>query len=344
MNPMRPTSRRPRRASAGFSLIELMIGVTIGLVLLTVMATVFDRTSGGRSDLDRVSRLVENSRFAVEVIGDDVRHAGFYGTFLPPSDTVFTDTSPCVWNVADLNSLGWQPTLTPPRYPAQLMGWDDPVAGDLALGCLPARVPGTDVVVVRRVSADPIAAAAVDVRNVYVQASQCINDPLLLRVSNLAAQFTLRTAACDAAVIAPIRRYFIRGYYVAGCNECAPSDGIPTLKRVEVIDNAVRVVSLAEGVVNLQVEYAFDTNDDGTPEQYLTSTTAGATPTSLWSNVVAVRLHMLLRSTEGGLTVTSPGVYDLGPLHTAEQCPAGFKCRLVTTTMRLNNVAGRREN
>lgn len=341
---MKSKSVRLRRTNVGVSLIELMIGVTIGLVLLSVMATVFDRTSGGRSDLDRVSRLVENSRFAVEVIGDDIRHAGFYGTFLPPSDTVYTDSSPCVWNVADLTSLGWQPTPTAPRYPAPLMGWDDPIAGDPALGCLPARLPGTDVIVIRRASSDPIPAAAVDVRNIYVQASQCINDPAPLRVSNDAAQLTLRTAACNPGVIAPIRRYFLRGYYLAGCNECAPSDGIPTLKRIEVVDNAVRVVSLAEGVVNMQVEYAFDTNDDGTPEQYLTSTTAGATPTSRWSNVVAVRLHMLMRSTEGGLTVTSPGVYDLGPAHNAEQCPAGFKCRLVTTTLRLNNVAGRREN
>ena len=97
---MRPTAMRPHRRDGGFSLIKLMIGVTIGLVLLTVLATVFDRTSGGRSDLDRVSRLIENSRFAVDVIGDDMRHAGFYGTFLPPSDTIFTDTSPCTWNRA----------------------------------------------------------------------------------------------------------------------------------------------------------------------------------------------------------------------------------------------------
>ena len=105
----------------------------------------------------------------------------FMERFLPPSDTVFTNTSPCTWNVADLTTLGWQPTPMPPRFPAQLIGWDDPVAGDLALGCLPDRVPGTDVVVVRRVSAETIAAAAVDVRNVYVQASQCINDATLLR-------------------------------------------------------------------------------------------------------------------------------------------------------------------
>ena len=112
---MRPHSMRLRRTHTGFSLIELMIGLTIGLVMLSVLATVFDRTSGGRSDLDRVSRLVENSRFALDVIGDDVRHAGFYGTVLPPSDTVFTNTSPCDWNTADLTSLGWQPTLLPPQ-------------------------------------------------------------------------------------------------------------------------------------------------------------------------------------------------------------------------------------
>src|SRR5918994_1105078 len=156
---MRPITVVPLRRSSGFSLIELMIGVTIGLVLLTVLATVFDRTSGGRSDLDRVSRLIENSRFAVDVIGDDMRHAGFYGTFLPPSDTIFTDTSPCTWNVADIFSLGWQPTAVPPRFPAQLIGWDDPPAGDLALGCLPNRLAGTYVVFVRLASGDPFAAA-----------------------------------------------------------------------------------------------------------------------------------------------------------------------------------------
>src|SRR5688572_12046114 len=182
---MRPIAVVPRRRSSGFSLIELMIGVTIGLLLLTVLATVFDRTSCGRSDLDRVTRPIENSRFAVDVIGDDVRHAGFYGTFLPPSDTIFTDTSPCTWNVADIASLGWQPTAVPPRFPAQLIGWDDPAAGDLALGCLPNRVPGTDVMVVRRVSADPVAVAAVKVRNIYVQASKCINAGPTLNVSNL---------------------------------------------------------------------------------------------------------------------------------------------------------------
>ena len=43
-------------------------------------------------------------------------------------------------------------------------------------------------------------------------------------------------------------------------------DGIRTLKRMEVVDNVYRVVSLAEGVENLQFEYGLDdTGNDGQP-------------------------------------------------------------------------------
>jgi type IV pilus assembly protein PilW len=333
------------RTSAGFSLVELMIAMTIGLALLAVLATVFEQTSSGRSDLERVTRLVENSRFAADILGDDIRHAGFYGTFQPPSDTLFTDASPCDWDVIDVSRLGWQASNTAPRYPSQVQGWDDPGAIVPTLGCLPNRRAGTDVFVVRRASADPVTLAQVTVNNVYVQASQCVNDPAPLRVSNTAAQFTLRTAACDNAIVAPIRRYYVRVYYVADCNVCAPSDGIPTLRRMEVINNAARIVPLAEGVEDLQIEYAFDTNGDGSPDQYLTSTTADTTPTAFWSNVVAMRVHLLIRSTDAAATVTtSPGTYDLGPAHAAETCPNGFKCRLVSSTLRMNNVAGRRES
>jgi type IV pilus assembly protein PilW len=333
---------RPKFAS-GFSLVELMIALTIGLVVLTVLATVFSQTSSGRSDLERVSRLVENSRFAADIIGDDVRHAGFYGTFLPPPDAVYGDPSPCNWNTADVTQLGWQPTASPPRFPAQLQGWDDPGAGVLDLNCLPNRVPGTDVLAVRRASSRPVTQAQATPTNVYVQASQCINDPAFLRVTNVAAQFTLRTAACDVVNLAAIRRYFVRVYYVASCNECAPSDGIRTLKRMEVLDNVYRVVSLAEGVENLQFEYAFDTNNDGSPEQLLT-VTGGVGPTASWANVVAVRMHLLMRSTETGMPAdTTPTLFDLGPGHAGETCPNGARCRLLTTTFRLNNVAGRRE-
>lgn len=341
-----------RKAVSGFSLIELLIAMSIGMVILAVLGTVFSRTSSGRSDLERVTRLVENSRFAAEIIGEDVRHAGFYGALMPPTDVVYDDALPCAWNTADVAALGWRPGDTPPRYPAPLQGWNDPGAGAADLGCLPNRVPGTDVLVVRRVSSMNTPLAGVSNNNVFVQASQCVSDPASVRVSNNSAQFTLRTSIC-AADLALIRRYIVRAYYVASCNDCAGGgDGIPTLKRVENVNSGYQETALAEGVQDLQFEYAFDTGTggmtgppfDGVPDEMSTSNTvAGPTVTS-WANVVGVRMHVLMRSSEPGLTAdTTPTTFDLGPGHTSVACPDRFRCRLLTTTFRLNNVAGRRE-
>jgi type IV pilus assembly protein PilW len=163
----------------------------------------------------------------------------------------------------------------------------------------------------------------------------------------------LRTSAC-AADLALIRRYIVRAYYVASCNVCAgaDADNIPTLKRVENVNSGYQVTALAEGVQDLQFEYAFDTNTngvagtapDGMPEEMSTTNTlAGPTVTS-WANAVGVRMHVLMRSSEPGLTVdTTTTAFDLGPGHAGVTCPDRFRCRLLTTTFRLNNVAGRRE-
>ena len=346
------------RKSSGFSLIEVLIAMTIGLAILAVLGTVFSRTSSGRGDLERVTRLVENSRFAAEIIGEDVRHAGFYGTLMPPSDVVYEDALPCAWSTADVTQLGWRPNDSPPRFPAPIQGWNDPTSAEVDLpdNCLPNRVAGTDVLVIRRVSSMATPLAGVTGTNVYVQASQCVSDPASLRVSKDSADFILRTSTCTAGTLAAIRQYMVRVYYVASCNVCtgAGADNIPTLKRLEIVDNAVprQPVSLAEGVQNLQFEYAFDTGTggaagppfDGAPEELSTSNTLAGGAVTSWANVVGVRMHVLMRSSEPGLTAdTTPTLFDLGPGHANVACPARFRCRLLTSTFRLNNVAGRRE-
>ena len=60
---------------------------------------------------------------------------------------------------------------------------------------------------------------------------------------------------------------------------------------------------------------------------------------------MAIRAHMLVRSTEQSNVIDGQSrQFDLGTGATNQSCPTGFRCRLVTTTFRLNNVAGRRES
>jgi len=61
---------------AGFSLIELMVALTLGLLLSVGMVTLFGATSTTNKVQDALARLQENGRYAVTRINDDLRMAG----------------------------------------------------------------------------------------------------------------------------------------------------------------------------------------------------------------------------------------------------------------------------
>ena len=102
-----PVSPRPLQ---GFSLVELMIAMVIGLVLMAGVITIF---LGGQQTYrmtDELSRIQENTRFAIDRVQQDGRMAGFRGGI------TFTIT-----NHLDQNSPDYDVTLFdgPP-----VIGWE----------------------------------------------------------------------------------------------------------------------------------------------------------------------------------------------------------------------------
>lgn len=73
-----------KTATKGFSLIELLIAMTIGLFLLAGIATSYLSSKKGSVTRDQVSVLEDNGRLALEVISSVVEHAGY----TPPSGTM----------------------------------------------------------------------------------------------------------------------------------------------------------------------------------------------------------------------------------------------------------------
>lgn len=65
-----------KKTQCGFSLIELMVAMAIGLFLVAVIGVLFINSKATYSLQDANSRLQENSRFAVDVLGRHVRMAG----------------------------------------------------------------------------------------------------------------------------------------------------------------------------------------------------------------------------------------------------------------------------
>ena len=75
-------------------------------------------------------------------------------------------------------------------------------------------------------------------------------------------------------------------------------------------------------MINLQFEYGFDTNGDGAPDVFRTDVAAGTAPNSRWENVVAIRAHMLVRSTEQSNVIDGQArQFDLGTAGTPPDPP-----------------------
>ncbi|MCG3144043.1 MAG: hypothetical protein HONDAALG_01434 [Gammaproteobacteria bacterium] len=67
------------RMQLGFSLVELMVAMAIGIFLMFGAVTVFTNSKRTYNENEISSRLQENLRFASEILTHDVRMAGYYG-------------------------------------------------------------------------------------------------------------------------------------------------------------------------------------------------------------------------------------------------------------------------
>lgn len=323
-----------RRAARGFTLIELMIGITLSLFIAAALGTLVVNMSRAHNELDRASRQIENGRYAIDLLAEEIKVAGYYGEVRQAS-AVFTSPDPCNTAIA---TLGWAPNpITVPNALEGRAGTTDVPA------CITSHVPATGILALHRLSVEAVPAASVAGADAYVQLSQCAADPFMppLVISNNAAAFTLQNRSCTS--VNPVRRYLSRMYYVTPCSDCA-RDTIPTLQRMELSGGAMQETALAEGIEEIQFEYGFDTGSDGVPDQFRTSLDGVAgSPMNQWSNVMAVRIWVLSRSSEATLGYTDTKTYQLGAYGTRGPFNDQFKRRAYTTLVRLNNPAGWRE-
>lgn len=360
-----------RRAQQGLSLLELMIAITIGLGLLAALTTVFVNSSRSQNELARASQQIENGRFAIQTLQDDIWHAGFYGRHIAYTTTEPTALpDPCSTNV-DTGTPNPTPLQNALAFPIQ--GYNDPASVPAALTCLPASdfVANNDILIVRRADSRVTPIGSLAATTLYLQSvAEAYNPTNLQAMKPVIAPGNPSTAFTQTSPttgeVGEIRRYHVHIYFVAPCS--APAGGgtsctganddggrpIPTLKRLELSPTgAFQIVPLVEGIEKFQVDYGIDTPltglptgapyaGDGMPDSYVAAPTAAQ-----FSQVVAVRLHLLARANEPSAGYIDTKTYDLGLHGTYEPnaVPADrpYKRHLFTTVVRLQNAAGWRE-
>lgn len=331
-----PTPPR-RRCPHGVTLIEVMIGMTLGMIVSAALLMVFANASSKNANVQRSSSQIENGRFLAELMRDELQLAGYWGE-LVQDGAAFSTPDPC-----ETTPSGF--TAAPLTLPTPVRGY----GAAEALACLTSRnrAAGTDALAVRRVDITTIDPGTLATANLqyHLQSSFCNDDPSAtpLVFDRTAASFTLRARSCGSTNVA--RPYVARTYFVAACNDCSGSgDGIPTLKRLDLVGNQLVETALVEGIEAMRIEYGFDSDNDGNVDSWRTAA-ATSGPESLWENVMALRVHYIVRSLErvSGGSTSGAQSFVLGGVGTISSTNDGYSRRAYSLTVRLINPSGARE-
>ncbi len=272
----------------GLSLIELMVAMTLGLMLLAGLAVVFANSSQSQRELQRSAQQIENGRYAMDAITQDIHLAGYYGRYSAYPDVALLPPfpDPCITgNAAALKSALAYPVQ---GYvaPNQTSRPDLSATTCGAAALLPAAnlYPGSDILVIRRAATTPLAIGANAALNeVYLQSGPAsadiqfgTNNPitsLSQADGTTAATITQKNGNAES-----IRKYHVHIYFVAPCSVpagtsipctgAAGEDTIPTLKRLELSVSGgptppagtltFNVVPIAEGIEAFKIEYGID--------------------------------------------------------------------------------------
>jgi len=85
-----------KRPSPGLSLIELMVAIALGLILVAVIVQIYIGSKTTYNKQEDLSRLQENGRVALEIIGRAGRVVGFKSNPGTPTNQIFPAATPAI--------------------------------------------------------------------------------------------------------------------------------------------------------------------------------------------------------------------------------------------------------
>jgi len=382
-----------RLCQSGFTLVELMIAMLIGVFMVLALITLLINVNRSNQEMNKSSAIVENGRFSLQLLGADVSHAGFWAGYIPafddlsgasaPADVPAAVPDPCkpfaTWTAQDhINMVGIAvhgyeiaATVPSPTLPVCANIVTNPKAS-------------TDVLVVRHadtcVPGDPDSPECQDlaVGKLYFQTNRCgTASPFTLAVATSTVMSTANFPGLkrNCTTVEEVRRFVSTLYYVRNY-AVTVGDGIPTLMRsdFDISGGTLQhkaAEAVIEGVEGFRVEYGIDSKSrsgadadhsstivwldaakttptnrgDGVPDgAYVRCTTATPCTVAQLMNVVAVKIYVLVRSSDSAASAgyRDTKTYNLGST-TLGPFNDGYKRHVFSQTMRLMNVASRRE-
>ena len=393
-----------RAHERGLSLIELMVALTLSLIIVAALAELYVNISRTNQEMAKTNSQIENARFAIQFLQNDIVHAGYWGSFVPEFDDLTTINIPGdVPNQVPAPCLAYASWAGTAGYIDSLIGIPVQPYSAVPAGCtgvVANRVAGTDVLVVRHASTCVPGEANCEAdiaNNLYFQASNCeveIDAGLIYTLDTVAGNFNRYERDCDGASGSPptftsgtvaVKRKFIQTIYYIRDFANTAGDGVPTLVRSQFGLNAagtavehLPVEAMVQGIEDFRVEVGIDSigdipsdvsitpgvdytqgvrwddpdnlkaptnRGDGIPDGAFVHCGNTSCTAAQLTDTVAVKLWVLARTDQATAGYTDTKIYSMGsnPVVTPGPFNDSFKRHVFSTTVRINNVAGRRE-
>ena len=346
-------------APRGMTLVELMVGLAIGLFLTAVVSTMY---LGSRSTFvaqDAGSRLQENGRFAMDTMATDLRMSGFRGcssvqptgervtplavatvdnTLATPTALLYNFGQP-IWGARNSGG-GWSPALTAPAN-----GLGALAAGDILVVRRPVGVAWALVAeMADRGAALTVTPNAAFLRGDLLMVADCAGASMLQAtnvgpgaagsiqhltgaagvVPGVSTPTLARTYANDARVW----RMQTHIYYLADSARRTGETAL-WLYVSPTYDGEAQTSELVTGVERMAVTYGVDNDGLDGAGNLSANRFLDASLVPDWSRVVSARVELLLAgNSDSPSTVSQPYVFA-----GTSVTPADKKLRTVVSTL-----------
>jgi len=303
--------RAPHSRQSGISMVELMIGITLGLVLMVVVSQILVSNKASFKANEAMSRVQENGRLAMDLLGRDIRLAGYNGCSKGLPINNIAEPTGSSWVSFDKAVIGYTQSTLP-----------------TGLGLVATEVlAGTDVIKIQYASSvDASLTGNMSAVNANIQITDNPNgtiqtdDILFLSDCEKADVFRANNVSSGSGKItithsnasntgnnlskayqgdAELMKLATSIYFIA----CMSAASAPTstcsatdpryLWRKTLSGISLVAQDLVEGVEDMRITYGEDTDGDTVANKYVVAGSVGD-----WSNVVSVRVSLLLRTVD----------------------------------------------
>lgn len=305
-------NRASRHSTRGFSLVEFMVAMVLGLIIIGGAISVYLASKNSLTEVEQVASVSENGRFALQVINYAAKHIAFFGSAAP----------------ADIREDGALGAVTDDcNAPAEAYNTADAFFAVRAtsadvLGCIDDAMPNTDVLVIKGVTPSPLYDANPDDPNaprdgvISFPAGGWSNQTAYV-ISNSETGIIIDGADTPPDVregnefaLGVAWPYRLQIFYVRN----NPTG--PTLSRKVLAWNganmSIQNENLVQGVENMRFLFGFDSNNDGDVDTI--DDLAAVEAATAWDSVTSMQAYVLLRSQNDDPGYANEKTYRLGDI------------------------------